>query len=397
MSYTPPEEILEKYADLIINFSLNKGKPIEKGDVVLIEALDYASPFVNHLANRIKKDGAEFLLQYYPAHLRASLIDTKISKELQITLKETFKHKINIANKYINIRSMEDELIDPNDSVDYKIRKYQIKLIRDKTKLNKLNKSLCLYPNDYMSQLANTDLKTIWSQIRKACFLDETDPIYKNKKIYKQINKIKKYLNSLNIDSVYIKGDDVDLRIKIGGNRRWIGATYRNTPSFEIYTSPDYRSSNGWIKFNTPKHLDKNTITDVYFEFKKGELVELNARRNQKNLNDFFSKKNTRRIGEISFTDRRISSIDKVLNCSLYDENFGGKHGNMHIGMGSSYPITIDKHKDLTSQQMQEEGLNTDCYFHTDFVLRSPFTVEATLINGEKVQIYKNGKYNIKI
>ena len=34
MSYTPKPEILNKYADLMVNFALNMGRGMRKGDVV---------------------------------------------------------------------------------------------------------------------------------------------------------------------------------------------------------------------------------------------------------------------------------------------------------------------------------------------------------------------------
>jgi hypothetical protein len=36
MSYTPSKQILDKYADVMVNFALGGGKGIKKGDVVRV-------------------------------------------------------------------------------------------------------------------------------------------------------------------------------------------------------------------------------------------------------------------------------------------------------------------------------------------------------------------------
>jgi aminopeptidase len=49
---------------------------------------------------------------------------------------------------------------------------------------------------------------------------------------------------------VHIEWADADLWIKIWSNRQRLGWSGRNIPSFEIFTSPDYRDVQGWMKFN---------------------------------------------------------------------------------------------------------------------------------------------------
>ncbi len=380
MSYTPPEEILVKYADLIVNFSLNKGNPIEKGDVMLIEALDYASPFIIKLSEVIEQNGAKFLLHHSDDYS-----------------KEDFLQKIQASNKFIKVATSIKKTKDFDTETDKSFRKYKIQIIRRKNEADNLDRCICLYPSEYMAQIGGVDLKTFWNQIKKACYLEEPDPIEEYKKAYIKINKVKKYLNELDINYLSITGNDVDLQLKIGSDRKWIGATYRNIPSFEIYTSPDYRGSNGWIKFNTPNHVHDKTSDGVFFRFKDGELIDIKAEENHVALKDYLSQKNMGRIGEVSFTDKRISKIDKVLNNSLYDENFGGNHGNMHLGMGRSYPATLENHEQLDIHELDQNGLNSNCVFHNDYILRSNFRVIANLSNGEQIKIYENGTYKCEI
>ena len=44
--YQPSQKILEKYADVIVNFALGGGKGIKKGETVRLTVYDIAKPFI---------------------------------------------------------------------------------------------------------------------------------------------------------------------------------------------------------------------------------------------------------------------------------------------------------------------------------------------------------------
>jgi aminopeptidase len=64
----------------------------------------------------------------------------------------------------------------------------------------------------------------------------------------------------MQIEWVHVVGEDVDLRVKIGEKRKWLGGSGRNIPSFEVFTSPDWRGTNGWIRYNMPLSYQSNII-----------------------------------------------------------------------------------------------------------------------------------------
>ena len=67
-------------------------------------------------------------------------------------------------------------------------------------------------------------------------------------------------LNALPIERLHVVGEDVDLRITLGEQRQWVGGSGRNIPSFEIFTSPDWRGTEGWIAFNQPLYRYGNLV-----------------------------------------------------------------------------------------------------------------------------------------
>jgi aminopeptidase len=265
----------------------------------------------------------------------------------------------------------------------------------EKEHKGKLTWTLALYGTDGMAQEANLSIEDYWEQIIKACFLDAKNPIGEWKRVFNQINITIKKLNILDIDKVNVLGPDVDLWITIGEKRKWLGGSGANIPSFEIFTSPDWRGTEGWIKFNQPLYRNGVLIDGIELTFKKGKVVKATATKNEKALKDMIAAPNADKVGEFSLTDKRISRITKFMADTLFDENMGGEYGNTHIAVGSAYESTYagDVSK-LTQKQSEKLGFN-DSAVHTDMFSTSPRTVTAYLRNGKEKVIYKDGEFTV--
>jgi aminopeptidase len=246
-----------------------------------------------------------------------------------------------------------------------------------------------------MAKEAGLSEKTYWDQIVKACFLDEADPIKRWKQVYKEIESYRSKLNKLSprIDRLHAVGPDMDLWIRLGEKRAWHAGSGRNIPSFEIFTSPDWRGTNGWIRFNQPLYRYGNRIDGIEIEFKDGLVVKAKAKTNEKLLKEMIATKGANKIGEYSLTDRRHSRITKFMAETLFDENMGGPYGNTHIALGMSYRDTYagDVSK-LTTEQAEQLGFN-DSSVHTDIISTTRRTVTAHLKDGTEKVIYTDGEF----
>jgi aminopeptidase len=99
------------------------------------------------------------------------------------------------------------------------------------------------------------------------------------------------------------------------------------------------------------------------------------------------------RLGEFSLTDKRFSRINTFMANTLFDENYGGKYGNCHIALGSSYSNTYAGNPlDLTKQMKRKLGFNQSA-LHWDFINTEKKRVSAYLKSGKKVTIYENGRF----
>src|SRR3989338_6539771 len=66
MSYIPSEDILKKYADVLVNFALGGGKGIKKGEVVRVSASESAKPLFLAVSNAIIDAGGHVMSNYAP-------------------------------------------------------------------------------------------------------------------------------------------------------------------------------------------------------------------------------------------------------------------------------------------------------------------------------------------
>jgi aminopeptidase len=142
------------------------------------------------------------------------------------------------------------------------------------------------------------------------------------------------FLNSLPIDRLHIEAEATDLWLTLGERRKWIGGSGRNIPSFEVFTSPDWRGTEGLISFSEPLYVYGSLIKGIALEFREGKVVSARADENEDLLKQMIATEGADRIGEYSLTDARLSKITHFMADTLFDENVGGPQGNTHLAVG---------------------------------------------------------------
>jgi aminopeptidase len=252
-----------------------------------------------------------------------------------------------------------------------------------------------MYGTEGMAREAGLDVKDYWGQIKKACFLDDPDPLARWRSVFKRIQTVLTKLNELPIDKLHVEAHKTDLWITLGQKRQWLGGSGRNIPSFEIFTSPDWRGTSGKIYFDLPLYRYGNIIRDIRLEFKNGIIVKATAAKNEKLLVELIKQKNADRIGEFSLTDTDFSKITKFMADTLFDENFGGRFGNTHLAVGKSYHDTYAGNLGkMTGRDFKKLGFN-DSVEHTDIIASSDRTVTAMLRDGTERVIYRRGHFTL--
>jgi aminopeptidase len=256
--------------------------------------------------------------------------------------------------------------------------------------------SLCLYPTPQAAVQAQTTYEKYCRQIISACYLDDPDPVQKWKDFLIFSNRVKQWLVDLQIDTIHVNSEKTDLHLKIGKRRKWLGVSGHNIPSFEIFTCPDFRYTEGTYYFDQPSLKNGNIVQGGTLEFKNGKVVKATAQKGEKYLQaQLAMDEGASFLGEFSLTDGRYSRITQYMANTLYDENVGGPNGNCHVAVGRSFFASAhDGDLNLSIEQQKELGYN-DSALHWDLVTCEPRTVTAKCRTGQTVEIYKDGKFTL--
>ena len=406
MIYKLNDDLLKKYAQVMVHYALNNGNGINKGDTVYLVAQECAKDLFVAIAKEVYAAGGNLITQYLPDNIRQTslsrfLLQNGSDEQISFFAAPYWRGIVDSADHILFI------IAEPDIHVFEGLSSFKISMMNSakapwfqmrerKEQEAKLSWSLCLYGTQSMADEAGLTLQEYWAQIIEACYLSEDDPVAKWKQVQAEIEEIKNKLDALQIEKLYIKGNDINLEIRLGKHRKWLSGGGKNIPSFEIFTSPDWRGTNGHITFNQPLYYSGKRIAGVHLQFKDGIVVTSSATENEDALKEMISQENADKVGEYSLTDKRHSRITKFMATTLFDENIGGEFGNTHIALGNAYKDTFtgDMSK-VSEEEWRDMGYNSCPKVHTDIVSTANRTVTATLADNSEKIIYKDGMFVI--
>ncbi len=407
-SYTPSDTILKKYADLIVRFGMRTkdGGKLAKGSTILFAVPDVAKPLYFHLQNSILEQGHHPLGKLLPSNegkykFDASFFENASKEQLEHSTLTYTRGLVDEIDGSIHILANTDphslNSVDPKTVLARsQARRKEMSLRRKKIESNKLMWTLALYGTDAMAKEAGMTTKQYWNQIIKACYLDAENPVKEWERINRTVQRTAEKLTKLDIQSVHLEGEDVDLTLGIGSDKKWIAGGGCNIPSYEVFTTPHWQDVNGWIRLNQPHYRYGKKIEGIELWFEKGVVVKSKATKNHELLKSMLATPGGNKLGEFSLTDARLSKITKFMAEILYDENTGGKYGNTHVALGSAYRECYNGkiNPKWTKAEWQRKGFNSSVV-HSDVISTTDRTATATLKDGRTKVIYKKGQFTV--
>lgn len=399
-AYTPSPRLLKKYAEVMIKFALNSGKGMKKGDVVYLVTQLPGLPLAKQVYKTILEMGGFPIVSVIDDDFKLLQVKNGTKEQLTFFPDKFYRGLADTIDHWVRILADADPMyLKSADPAKVLLSNKAARKFRDwldeKEDQGNFTWTLCMYATEKMAREAGLTLKEYWNQITKACFLNESNPVQKWKRVFADMQGVLNKLNALPIDKLHISAKETDLWITLGEKRKWLGGSGRNIPSFEIFTSPDWRGTEGKIFFDLPLYRYGNVIRDIRLEFKNGKIVKASAGQNEKMLKELIKQKNANKIGEFSLTDIRFSRITKFMAETLFDENYGGKYGNTHLAIGKSYHDTYagDASK-MKKEQFEELGFNHSME-HSDIIATTDRTVTAVMKDGSEMVIYRKGQFVI--
>ncbi len=393
----PTTTQLERYAAVLLA-ALNGHEGPAHGDVILLQVPECAKPLLRALQRAVLMAGCHPLVQFLPDEFSREFYELASDEQLDFFPAaylrgrlETIDHSISIIAE-TNKHELEDI---PPERLLRRQRAFKPYLAwRDeKETAGKYSWTLGLYGTEAMAREVGLSLDEYWDEIIAACYLDHDDPVGKWRAISAEIARVKHALDALRIERLHIEAPDTDLWVRLGPQRRWLGGSGRNVPSFEVFISPDWRGTTGHIQFTEPLFIYGHRVERVFLRFKDGVVVEARAAVGEDMLKALIATENADKIGEFSLTDARLSRITRFMGETLYDENVGGSDGNTHLALGKAYRESYPGDAaGLTDDDWAAMGYN-DSVIHTDIVATSPRTVTAELPDGTTKIIYAHGNF----
>ena len=102
-SYHPPQKILQKYADVLVNFALNSGKGVRSGEVVECVVPDIAKDLALELQNSLLKAQAHPLIRLLPTGFDKSFFQLADSDQLKFFPKKYLQERVKLIDHQIGI------------------------------------------------------------------------------------------------------------------------------------------------------------------------------------------------------------------------------------------------------------------------------------------------------
>jgi len=393
---------LERYADVLLwGMQKARTKSFKKGDIVLVRFNQRAIKLAELVQIRLVDRGLQTMQRMLATDRMEYNFFSRAENNQLAFIAPGEKEMVKNLNGTIFLNAPESlthlQTIDSRRITTAMIARKPLRDILTRREENGLfGWTLCSLTTPQLARHARMSQKRYTEQIVKACYLNAKDAVAKWEEIFRNAREIKQWLNSMRITGYHIESARIDLRVGHGLQRRWIGISGHNIPSFELFISPDWRQTEGIFFANQPSYRNGNLVRDVRLEFKNGSVCAVEAAQGREFIQEQVGMDaGAARLGEFSLTDTRFSKIDQFMADTLFDENYGGRYGNSHIALGSSYSDTFrGKPAMLTKKLKQQLGFN-DSALHWDLVNTEKKTVTAHLAGGRTQVIYENGRFKV--
>jgi len=241
----------------------------------------------------------------------------------------------------------------------------------------------------------------MWHFLAPILHLDQEDPLAAMKHNFERTEKRAEKITALNLRSLHFTSSVTDLRVGLRENHIFTGGGdlladgsrfYPNIPSEEVFTTPDYLLTEGYVRTTRPISVMDSRVENAFFRFREGVVVEAHAEIGDQILQQYLeSDEGAKRLGEIALVDQSspIAQANVVFDSILYDEN-----ASCHFALGAGYPTCLV----LDDQQADEEELlRNGCnvsQVHTDFMFGSDdLSLTGYDAEGKAYLIMKDGSF----
>jgi aminopeptidase len=241
-------------------------------------------------------------------------------------------------------------------------------------------------------------LARLWDCLYDVTWARHEDPEGERRALDEGLHRRSAALNDLGIDSFHVTGPGTDwtvglhplARFRSGGGRTADGRYFNaNTPSYEVWVTPDRERADGELSFTMPFLANGVLVEGLKVKMEKGAVVECQATRGLEEFRRHIGMDEGAKYGgEFALVgiDSPLFRLKTLFYNTLYDENAAS-----HWAFGNGYADCIEGGQTMTPAQLKEVGCNSS-KIHTDAMWGSEHVdVIAITRDGREVPVLVQG------
>ena len=404
------EQCLGRYAKLIVSHGLN----VQPGQLVNIATEPVHKDFVLLVASECYRAGAKYVDIVYsdPRAQRLRVEEAEI--ETLEFVPEYFSPKIDyiVDNNCANLKLIGSEFpealsgVDPNalNRAQMALRKASKYLIEDGIGKSKIHWTVAAAATPGWAKRVHPELSSeaalekLWQEIFSICRVDTDDFLERWKQHNDLLQSRAKLFTEMKIKTLHFTGPGTDLKVglspkaifKGGGENGPLGVEFEpNLPTEEIFTTPDWRQTEGVVRATRPFLVNGKLIENLEMTFAAGRVENFRASSGSETFGAYInSDEGASRLGEVALVDisSPVYQSGSVFEEILFDENAA-----CHIAVGMAYKFCVDGGTSMSKEELEEIGCNASMV-HTDIMISSEeVDVFAETHDGKKHKIIENG------
>ena len=222
------------------------------------------------------------------------------------------------------------------------------------------------------------DLERLWEAVGTATRLDAPDPTAAWREHQAKLKARSTQLTGRRFDAVRFRGPGTDLVVGLLPSSRWTSAASTTTggidyipnlPTEEVFTSPDWRRTEGMVRSTMPLSVTGAVVRDLEVRFKGGKVTEVSASAGAGIVrSQLEADPQAAYLGEVALVDgdSAVKKTGLVFGNTLFDEN-----ATCHIAYGSALASVVDGAEGLSQDEQLALGVNVSGV-HTDFMIGGP-------------------------
>jgi aminopeptidase len=399
------EELLDRYAELIVGFGAN----VQPGQVVAIEGSLEAAPLVRRIARGAYERGARYVdVVYFDADVKRARIESAPDDSLDFVPPWLGRRMLDLgdldAARIVLTPFVPPGLLEGLDPA--RANRDRLPTVKELFKViddRSIAWTVSPYPSEAWAQVVFPELEpkaaveALWRDVEHVCRLDEPDPVEAWRRRIDEIWAVASRIDELGLDSVRFVGPGTDLTVGLLSSSRFARergqATTRtgiqhvpNLPTEELFTTPDPERTEGVVTSTKPLDVSGSVVSGLRIRFEGGRAVEIEADANAEALRRRCATDDgAARLGEVALVDgsSRIGRLGRTFFNTLLDENAAS-----HVALGDAYAAPVADPADLPRINESE--------IHIDFMIGSDdVTVSGVTRGGDEVPLLVGGAWQI--